>query len=160
MSGEKCETVTFTWNYGLARYDKCVKTIKLIPPNQNDSEPFWRLQELENDIVTTIYGRIADTDVKKCENAMKKVSKSHPEFFGPDKAVGGNLKISLMFVYQAALSRNHSNLNEKNRMEEADKYYVQGQHLARLIRFEMNENPENEEKVEGTDPKVSKVLFF
>ena len=25
MSGEKCETVTFTWNYGLARYDKCVK---------------------------------------------------------------------------------------------------------------------------------------
>ena len=160
MSGEKCETVTFTWNYGLARYDKCVKTIKLIPPNQNDSEPFWRLQELENDIVTTIYGRIADTDVKKCENAMKKVSKSHPEFFGPDKAIGGNLKISLMFVYKAALSRTDSNFSDINDMEMADKFFVQGQHLARLIRFELRENHDNEENVVGTDPKVSNVLFF
>ena len=111
--------------------------VKLIPPNLNDyteKNMVWVIEEKvfpNTGIPTTTKSSLKANRVALCENALKKVSREHPEFFGPNMANGGNLKISMMIVHRAALKPSFSN------RKKANEYYVNGELLAQHIRNEI-----------------------
>ena len=125
MSDINTESVTLNGN-----------SVKLIPPNPNDSpeKKVWVIEEKlfpKTGLQTTTKSSLKASQVALCENALKKVSREHPEFFGPNMANGGNLKISMMFVHRAALKPYVSN------RKKANDYYVNGELLAQHIRNEI-----------------------
>ena len=170
MSGEDWETISTDDICGV---ESDVKTVRLTPPNskfhvpipywallKHGSDPFWMLEKLDKSSFPIMRLTLKVHDVEKCENALKKVSRKHPVFFGPDKAIGGNLKISMMFVNYAALVWNV--MGVKN----AETFYKQGEKLAKLLREEIaNANHGDEDTVEcknskETNQKVSYSNVF